>query len=374
MSEPIRILHIVTTMDTGGVETLLMNLYRKIDRTKVQFDFLKHRDSHDFYDNEILALGGRLYPGIPFTPLKLGTYRRFLREFFQAHPEYKIVHAHTHYNSYALQEAKNCGVPVRIAHAHIAYPKIDRKYPFKLYNKLTVGRFATGMLSCSKPASRWFFGKQAARSGKVIVLNNGIRTENFAYDPAVRERKRQELGLKDAFTLIHVGRFEEQKNHTFLLDVFAEVLKKEPDAALLLVGDGSIRDRIEKKAEDMGISEHIQFLGVHGDVHELLQAGDVFVFPSLYEGLGIVAVEAQAAGLPCVISDTIPKDVVVLDSLKALPLEKPEDWADAILAWRGRQDERHVTTREIRDAGFEISEVANWLENYYEEALCDEES
>ena len=321
MSTPMRILHIVTTMDAGGVETLLMNLYRTLDHSKVQFDFLKHRDSHDFYDNEILASGGRIYPGIPFSPMKLGEYRKFYREFFQSHLEYKIVHAHTHYNMFALREAKAIGVPVRIAHAHIAYPTIDKKYPFKLYNKLRVGSFATGMLACSAAAEKWFFGSKAVREKRVIVLNNGIDANKFVYTSEVRQKQRRELGLAEQFTLIHVGRFEEQKNHKFLLDTFEKVLQKKPDAVLLLVGDGTLRQKIEQQAIQRKIADHIQFLGVRADVHALLQAGDVFVFPSQYEGLGIVAVEAQAAGLPCVISDTIPGDVAVLDTLKALPLE-----------------------------------------------------
>ncbi len=372
MREPLRILHIVTTMDAGGVETLLMNLYRTLDRSQVQFDFLKHRDSHDFYDDEILALGGRIYPGIPFHPLRLGQYRQFYRDFFTAHPEYRIVHAHTHYNMFALREARGCGVPVRIAHAHIAYPTMDRKYPFKLYNKLRVGSFATGMLACSRPAASWFFGSRAAKAGRVTVLNNGIDAEKFSYSPALRQQVRQELALGDAFTLIHVGRFEAQKNHAYLLEIFARVLEKEPEAVLLLVGDGTLREKTQQQAVRMGIAEHIRFLGIRGDVHGLLQAGDVFVFPSLYEGLGIVAVEAQAAGLPCVISDTIPQDVAVLDSLQTLPLDAPEAWADAILAWKGRQSLRTNTTQAIREAGFEIASIAQWLVRYYQEALEDE--
>lgn len=158
--QPIRVLHVVTTMEVGGVETLLMNLYRQMDRTKIQFDFLKHRGGSDFYDDQIRALGGRIFPGIPYDPLHIQKYRAYYNRFFREHPEYRIVHAHTHYNAVVLDEARKQGVPVRIAHAHTAYPTVDKKYIFKLWNKLTVRRSCTHMMACSHPAGAWFFGKR----------------------------------------------------------------------------------------------------------------------------------------------------------------------------------------------------------------------
>lgn len=364
----IRILHIVTTMDTGGVETLLMNLYRNIDRTKVQFDFLKHRSSHDFYDDEIIKMGGRIYPGIPFDPRKMGAYNDFLESFFRSHPEYKVVHAHTHYNMFALRAAKKCGVPVRIAHAHTAYPKFDRKYPFKLYNKLNVGRYTTAKIACAETAAEWFFGKSAFMKGEVTVLKNAIDVGRYKYSEELRIKKRAELGLTNELTIIHTGAFREQKNHTFLIDIFAEVLKKEANAVLLLIGDGDrLRQEAEEKAKRVGIYANIRFMGVRGDVNELLQAGDIFVFPSIYEGMPLAAVEAQAAGLICFASETaVPMDARVSDKLNILSLKEPASyWAERILEAAKNVAARCDISQQIKEKGFDISWAANMLCDLY---------
>lgn len=362
--QPIRVLHVVTTMEVGGVETLLMNLYRQMDRTKIQFDFLKHRGGSDFYDDQIRALGGRIFPGIPYDPLHIQKYRAYYNRFFREHPEYRIVHAHTHYNAVVLDEARKQGVPVRIAHAHIAYPTVDKKYIFKLWNKLTVRRSCTHMMACSHPAGVWFFGKKAAKTGQVLQVHNGMDAAKYRVDPICRDEVRRELGLEDQPVLIQVARMEPQKNHGFMLEVFQAFLQQHPDGVLLLAGDGTLRLQLEEKARDLGISQQVRFLGVRADVPRLLQGADVFVFPSKFEGLGLAAVEAQAAGLPCVLSDAIPHEVAITPLVQWRSLKQPaSQWAEAVEEALAipRQD----ALQKVVDAGYDISTVADKLQDFY---------
>lgn len=354
---PIRILHIVTYMGRGGLETMLMNYYRAIDRTKVQFDFLTHRDFEADYDAEILALGGRIYHLPPLNPFGKG-YLSALDRFFSEHPEYRIVHSHLDCMAgIPLKAAKKHGVPVRIGHAHNSSQPKDAKYLLKLMYKRMISRVATQLFACSEDAGRWMFGGSDFR-----VLNNAIDAVRYAYDLQARSATRRELGIPgDRLVFGHVGRFDPQKNHSFLLSVFAHLPK---DAMLLLVGDGVLRPEAEQLAQKLNIRDRVIFTGVRSDVHSLLQAMDVFLFPSLFEGLGIVAVEAQAAGLPCLISDGVPMACKATELVVQIPLSSGvEAWAGEAMKAVGTP--RKVTTGEIVSSGFDIAENALWLENFY---------
>lgn len=354
---PIRILHIVTYMGRGGLETMLMNYYRAIDRTKVQFDFLTHRDFRADYDDEIEALGGKIYrlPNLnPFSRSYLGALDRFFRE----HPEYRIVHSHLDcMSAIPLKAAKKHGVPVRIGHAHNSNQPRDAKYLLKLFYKRLIARNATQLFACSDEAGRWMFGDADFR-----VLNNAIDAGRYAFDPAVRGEVRRELGLPaDALVVGHVGRFDPQKNHRFLVEIFE---KMPEDARLLLVGDGVLRPDVEQQAEALGIRDRILFTGVRTDVDRLLQAMDVFLMPSLFEGLPVSIVEAQAAGLPCLISDKVPIECKKTELVTQIPLEaSPDEWAEAVLS--AAEAPRGDTLAQIREAGFDIRANAEWLQNYY---------
>ena len=354
---PIRILHIVTYMGRGGLETMLMNYYRAIDRTKIQFDFLTHRDFRADYDDEIEALGGRIYHLPSLNPFSK-TYLRALDRFFSEHPEYRIVHSHLDcMSAVPLKAAKKHGIPVRIGHAHNSSQPKDAKYLLKLLYKRLIARHATQLFACSDEAGRWMFGGAEFR-----VLNNAIDAGKYAFDAAVRRAVRRELGIsEDALVVGHVGRFDPQKNHSFLLNIFAEM----PDGTLLLlVGDGVLRHKVEQQAEALGVRDRIIFAGVRSDVHRLLQAMDVFLFPSLFEGLGIVAVEAQAAGLPCLISDGVPMACRATELVTQLPLSAGAGaWAEAAKEASGTL--RSVTTEEIIQTGFDISGNADWLHHFY---------
>lgn len=362
--QPIRVLNMFTVMDRGGAETMVMNYYRHIDRTKVQFDFLVHREQRGAYDDEIERMGGRIYRMCPIYPQNFSRYKRDLRTFFRAHPEYKIIHSHmSELGYFAFREAERQGVPVRICHAHNAPHGFDVKMIMRTYFKKRMMPYLTHLFMCGEESGKWLYGEK--NKSRFIMLNNAIDAALYSFDASKREKMRQQLGLTDELVIGHVGRFNPQKNHPFLLDVFAALLKKEPSAVLLLVGGGADLPRIQAKAQELGITERVRFLGVRSDVADLMQAMDVFVFPSLYEGLPVTMVEAQASGLPCIISDKVPSECILTEGLvNIMPLSaSPEAWAEKILAKRAisRTDRR----AEIAAHGFDISTEAVKLQEFY---------
>lgn len=358
--EPKRILQVVTYMDMGGIESFLMNLYRNIDRDIVQFDFLMHREVPTYFDEEIESLGGRIYRLPPIRPDTFLRYRMALSRFFREHPEYRVIHCHNNaYSMFVLREAEKHGVPVRIAHSHMAFPTLGliKRVTYD-YCRSRINRYTTHRLACSAAAGDWLYS-----GGEYKVFPNAIQTQHFRFSEATRHRLRQELSLADALTVIHVGRFDDMKNHAFLIDAFAALVRKEPGAVLLLVGDGVLRPTMEEKVRDLGIERSVRFLGIRKDVPDLLQAADVFAFPSLYEGLPVTLIEAQAAGIPCVISDTITAEVCVTDLVESLPIRDPELWADAIRRNQGLP--RRDTFDEIVHSGYDIHAAAQRLTNFY---------
>lgn len=363
----IRVLHVVTYMGRGGLETMLMNYYRNIDRTNVQFDFLVHRDFEADYDKEILALGGKIYHMSRLVPWSR-SYKRNLTQFLLKHSEYKIVHVHQDcLSSVVLKCAEKAGIPVRIAHSHNANQDKNIKYPIKLFYKRLIPQYATDLFACGEDAGNWMFS-----GASFTILNNAIPADEYRYNSGTRKRMRSELGITDSFVVGLVARFSEQKNHEFLLEVFEELYRKNKDSVLLLVGDGDLKDKIQHKAEQKGISDHVLFLGVRSDVPDLLQAVDVFVMPSNYEGLTLSAIEAQAAGLPCVISNYIPIEVKKTNLVHQLHLNRtPEDWADYIL--RFQYHIRSDTYDQIKEAGYDVESNARWLQKYYLEKAGKEE-
>ena len=355
-----RILQIVTTMNRGGLETMLMNYYRHIDRERVQFDFLEHRENRSAYDDEIESLGGRIYRLPRLVPWSK-SYLSALNRFFDEYPEYKIVHVHQDcLSSVILKAASRHDIPVRIAHSHSSSQDKNLKYPIKLWYKRAIPEYATDLFACGKDAGDWMFGGTPFQ-----IINNAIDVASYTYNLTKRQEIRGQLGLENKLTIGHVGRFHQPKNHPFLLDIFAALLKKEPTAVLLLVGGGEDMPKIQAKAQALGILEHVRFLGVRSDVADLMQAMDVFAFPSLYEGLPVTMVEAQAAGLPCLISDKVPPECILADGLvDILPLSAdPETWAERILEKRilPRTDRR----AEIAAHGFDITTEAVKLQEFY---------
>ena len=340
---------------------MLMNYYRNIDRSKVQFDFLVHRDFEADYDREILSLGGRIHHLPVLNPFGR-TYLVKLDQFYKEHPEYKIVHSHLDcLAGIALKYAKKNHVPVRIAHAHNSNQTKNLKYPIKLFCRQNITRNATHLFACSEEAGKWMF-----RGADFQVLHNAIDSEKYVYDPSIRKKVRKELGVYDDTLVVgHVGRFMPQKNHKFILSIFSELVKMHPNSKLLLLGEGDLEEDTKKRAAVLGIGEDVIFAGVRGDVPDILQALDVFLLPSLYEGLPMVMVEAQAAGLPCVISDKVP---IECEKAKGLVTQIPlcrdaKYWAETIYSLA--DIERRNTSAEIKRGGFDIKDNALKLEHFY---------
>ena len=270
----IRVLHVVTYMGRGGLETMIMNYYRHMDRDKVQFDFLTHRDFRADYDDEIEALGGRIYRLPRLVPWSRN-YRKALDSFFEEHTEYKIIHVHQDcLSSVILKAAKKHGVAVRIAHSHSSSQDKNLKYLIKLFYRRQIPENATQLFACGKEAGDWMFCGAPYR-----IVNNAIDTKLYACNDDRRRQMREVLNIpSDAFVVGHVGRFNPVKNHTFLLDVFAKIKEKRSNSVLLLVGDGDLRKDIEAKAITLGLSDSVVFTGMRSDVADLMQAIDCLVF------------------------------------------------------------------------------------------------
>lgn len=360
MKYPIRVLQVVTYMGRGGLETMLMNYYRHIDHSKVQFDFLTHREFDGDYDKEIKDLGGNVYHLSNLNPLST-SYKKSLNDFFENHPEYKIVHSHLDCMAgIPLKYAKLNNAPIRIAHAHNSNQTKDLKYPLKLFYKRNIKKNANYLFACGDEAGKWMFNTDNFK-----VLNNAINARDYTFNINIRNDKRKEFGIFENSILIgHVGRFFPQKNHEFLIDIFNQFHKDYPNSYLMLVGEGELKTSIQDKVKILGLEDYVIFTGLRSDVNELLQAMDVFLFPSLYEGLPVSIIEAQAAGLPCLISDKVPIECKKTDLVYQLSLEDSVNtWADKI------HELSHITRRdtyeEIKQSGFDIVENAKWLENFY---------
>jgi len=351
MEQPIRILHCVAGLSRGGFETFLMNVYRQIDRTKVQFDFLYSFDG--VYVEEIHALGGKTFQ-IPFITQKGPfVYRKAVMDFFRAHPEYKIVHSHMDKFSGMIMEcAKRSNIPVRIAHSHstkneggLAFHLVKDYYGKKILPN------CTHKMGCSVDAFRWLFGSEE----DLLVVQNGIDTQRFT-----NEDKRD----VSQFTVVHVGRFNTVKNHNFLLDVFAELYRMDDTARLVLAGTGDLMEQIRKKAASLDLSHVVTFLGDCSDVPGLLHTADVLCMPSLFEGLPLSLVEPQSAGVPCVVSDRISAAADLTGTVTYLPLEdSPEVWAQALL--RHKHQPKPDNRQKILDAGYDIRHTASILQAFY---------
>lgn len=358
---PIRVLHVVTTMNRGGLETMLMNYYRQINRKKMQFDFLIHRKEESDYEKEIILLGGRVFRISKLNPFSVH-YRNELFNFFHNHPEYQIVHVHQDcLSSIALKKAFKNKVPIRIAHSHNVNQDLNLKFLIKYYFMKSIPQYATNLFACSKAAGDWMF-----RGKEYMILNNAINAKKFAYNIEKRREIRNSLHLTDETVIGHIGRFDKQKNHDFLLEVFNQVNRLDKNTKLCLVGEGKLENKIKEKVRKLGLNNKVLFLGKRDNVNELLQAMDIFVFPSLYEGLGIVLIEAQAAGLPVIKSDKVPNQCVLTNNVYTVSLKSDvEEWARITLETE-KKYKRENTTQYIIKNHYDILDNAKWLEKFYE--------
>ncbi len=375
---PLRVLVLDTVMDRGGAETMMMNYLRHFDRSKVTYDFLVNRDYRAAYEDEIEALGGHIYRMCPMYPQYFARYKREFRAFLKQHPEYRIIHSNLEERSYfPLRVAAEQGVLVRIAHAHNRPVGFNLKSIFREYFRMRLPKYVTHMFACGTEAGDWLFGEN--NRGRVIQQRNAIDTSAYRYDSAIAKQVREEFGVTDpnTFVLGHVGRFFPQKNHVFLIDIFAQVHKQHPNSVLWLVGGGELNDelknQIKAKVKELGLTDAVKFLGVRSDVNRLVQGMDSFVLPSLYEGLPVTMIEAQASGLPCTISDRVPKQCDVTGNVQVIGLDdSPSQWAKKIWDQYSTHDksERANGADIVTDAGFDIKSNAEWLQKFYVDALA----
>ena len=362
---PIRVLHVFGRIDRGGAEMMIMNVYRHIDRCKVQFDFVAHTyDRCDLFD-EIESLGGRIYPIPRFNGINLFTYKKAWKCLLKARSSTcDIIHSHIRSTaSLYLPIARKFGYTT-IAHSHSTAVEMDIRGKLKnLLQWRMKWQNIDYYFACSRKAGKWLFGKKIVEN-QLILLKNAIDTQSFVFNPSIREKTRRDLNVSDAFVIGHVGRFISAKNHSFLIDVFARIARQDPSVVLLLIGDGELRQRMAEKVDKLGLESRVIFTGVRTDIPQLMQAMDVLVFPSLYEGLGVTLIEAQAAGLPCIISNSIPDEVMITDLVEALPLKAPVAvWGEKIVSKRAfnRQD----MSAAVKQAGYDVTQTAAWLEKFY---------
>lgn len=352
-------------MDRAGQETLIMNLYRHIDRNKFQFDFLCTTNKIGDYDDEIKKLRGIIYY-LPQSKItiphlhNLGIISNY-RNFFKKHPEYRIVHFHNYHAFSVLIQvlgAKLGGVKSIIVHSH------NTSAPNSKVHKIVkpiLKLFNIYRLACSKPAGKWMYG-----NSKFKVLNNGINTSSYLFNDNNRLKIRKELGIdSDTKLICHIGRFNYQKNHKYILDIFSELLCEDSNFQLILIGKGELELEIEQYAETLGIKDKILFAGIREDIPDILSGSDVFLFPSIFEGLGIVMIEAQANGIPIVCSSVIPEEAILCNNIKSLSLlDSLSSWVQAI---RSQAYEKHDTNNQVMiyNAGYDILDSTSLLSHIY---------
>lgn len=351
-TKKIRILHVVGAMNRGGTETMLMNIYRKIDHEYVQFDFISYSQDEAHYDQEIELLGGRVIR-LTNTSSMIQVYQAI-----QAYGPFAAVHAHTLFHSgLSMLAGQWAGVPIRIAHAHTTLDDGQHimKKPYTKLMRMIIRKYSTHFLACSKEAGAYLFGDNCLTKKNYHYFPNVIDYESFLSVPQAKVNEfKVESGLGGHLVLGHIGTFKAVKNHSFLLDMMKQ-LQGNPAVKLVLVGDGELKGKMQEKANELGIDSKICFVGVREDIQTVLHSIDVFVLPSLAEGLGLVLLEAQASGIPCLVSEEIqPEADVGLDLITKMSLsDGPEAWANEVAA---------LATSKKRDAA---TIVDHFAENSY---------
>ena len=373
-SKPIKILHVVGGMNRGGVETWLMHVLRHIDRELFQMDFLTHTTAPCAYDDEIRALGSRLLPCL--HPSRPWQYARNFKRILRENGSYDVIHSHVHhYSGYVLWLAAQAGIKTRIAHSHSDTAALQARAGFLRRGYLQsmewlLRRYATCGLSASRKAAAALFGAKWESEPRWRLLYYGIDFSPF-YQHISPNTVRSELQIpSDAFVIGHVGSFSPVKNHAFLAEIAAEVVKREPNTYMLLVGDGPLRPTIEQQAQELGIGKQVIFAGVRADVHRMMRAMDVFVMPSFYEGLSIACLEAQGSGLPVILADVIPEEVDQINPLiHRLSLRQTAFvWAENILTRKSRAKiTRHEAISMLEKSVFNITYSVRHLQQVYTE-------
>ncbi|AOZ98534.1 glycosyltransferase family 1 protein [Flavobacterium commune] len=354
----IKVLQVVTVMNRGGIETMLMNYFKGLDKNKFEFEFLVHRNSGE-YEHEIIALGGKIHRLPALSYKSVFAYIRAIDVFFRENPNFDIVHVHNNtFGYFPLKYSKKYGIKKRIIHSHIAVmPEKSIKTIIGKYLKSKLPKYATDFFACGQLAGEWLYGNDL----EFKIIPNAIDATKFRYNLEIINDD-QEEGLN----IINVARFSPQKNHFFLIAIFHELLTEVKNANLILVGNGELELQIKEKVNQLGLTDKVHFLGSRSDVNEILQKMDLFLMPSFFEGLPVSLVEAQAAGLPCLVSTGVPRESeIVKGNMTFLDLnDSKQKWVEAIL--KLSKIAKRDTFNDIVDAGFDIHSSVLWLQNYYE--------
>ena len=364
MGNPLRVLQIMGIVESGGVEAVIMNYYRHIDKNKVQFDFVMHKGGNPRYIAEVQSMGARIYEITPYSKNIFAFTYEIYKIIKNGH--YYVIHSNMNsLSGFPLFAAWMAGARVRILHNHTTDTKAEGlrtvlKRTLRPFAKM----FANKYWACSKLAAEWMYGKKAVDAGKVTIINNAIDLDKFAFNQEKRDKLRKELGLEGKFVIGHVGRFMKQKNHEFLIDIFAEVAKQKDNAVLMFIGEGPLMESIRDKVSNLHLKNKVVFLGVRNDVADLYNVMDVFALPSFYEGLPVVGVEVQANGLPFLCSDKVTSEIVISDSIKLMALNLgARKWANEILSVK--RADFYETLKGMKKSGFDIVNEARKLEERY---------
>ena len=364
--EPIRVLHILHSMNRGGAENAIMNYHRNIDRGKVQFDYLLTAKDKCQFEDEIERLGGRVFRVPQMTMPHPFPYLKGVLHFFEEHTEYKIVHSHTSSKSFfPLFLAWKAGIPVRVCHSHNTKTEYGISGRIRDFLKFPLRMVATDYCACGHDAAKWLYGKALVESGKVMIVPNVIEADVFDYVPLIRTRIRAEMGISDSSIVLGcTARFNDQKNHRFLISLFDEFHRMVSDSILLLIGDGRLRNDIQSQVDDLGLMNSVVFTGVVSNVADYEQAMDFFMLPSINEGIPLSLIEAQISGLCCFASEGVPRESDKTGLVHFLSLDRgPKYWAEEVAGHIGYQRESHL--QDIRAAGYDAVVAANKLERFY---------
>lgn len=356
----IRILHVVNSMNIGGAETMIMNLYRKIDRTKVQFDFMVHSNEKAAYDDEILALGGRIFRIPRCRGINIVDYVRQWSKFFSMHNEISIVHGHMGSSAAIYLYIANRRGRHTIAHSHSTNAGNTLFYIISYPTRY----IAQLLFACSKKAGESRYGQKKWKEKNGIILKNGIDADKFTFRAEIRQKYRDEYNINGKFVIGHVGRFNTPKNHEYIIDIFYELQKIKPKSVLMLIGIGNLQEKIRNKVRSLNIEDKVIFMGLRKDVPDCMMAMDVFLFPSRYEGLPVTVIEAQAVGLQCYISDTITKEVIISDRVTCGNIhDNPHIWAKKLAHMQS--ENRETANESIFKNGYDVKKNAEWLSDFY---------
>lgn len=371
MSKKVKVLYFVDRMLRGGIQTFVIENMKHIDKEKIQIDYLLLDDGNKYeLEDTLKEMGANVYKlyGVWIKkPTDYFNYFKKINGFFKEHHDYKVVHLHSSSkNFYVLKAAKKYGIPVRIAHSHSIGFQSKSKIQNIIGNifKPLLKRYATNYFACSKNAGEWLFGERQIKNSNVKIIHNAVDLERFKFDEQKRKAIRKQLNIDSELVIGHVGRFVKLKNHDFLIDMFSVIHKKNKNSILMLVGNGECEEEIRNKVEKLELSPYVRFIGFKDNVNEYILAMDVFVFPSLFEGLGLVLIEAQATGIKCFTSkNVVPLEAKVSNVLEYIPLESGvENWANIIL---NSPIERVDTYKDIKKAGYDIRDTAKELEEFY---------